>query len=169
MGFTTLLRWILLAGTALAAIQSATAAVPDEPFKPGFVPMNQQGLGKVIRSMSSEVSGSGSQILFVYGGVKMACISDARHNRMRIIAPVTEIKNISAEQRDIMLEANFHLTLDARYAFSDGVLYAAFIHPLSSLHEQELSDAIKQVSQLVQNFGSSYSSGKLSYGGTSRR
>ncbi len=32
-----------------------------------------------------------------------------------------------------MMIANFHTALDARYAISDGVIYAAFIHPLSSL------------------------------------
>lgn len=64
-----------------------------------------------------------------------------------------------------VLEANFHSALDARYATSDGVLYAAFIHPLSPLTEAEVRSAVAQVASLVRSFGTTYSSGELVYGG----
>lgn len=64
-----------------------------------------------------------------------------------------------------VLEANFHSALDARYATSDGVLYAAFIHPLSPLTEAEVRSAVAQVASLVRSFGTTYSSGELAYGG----
>ncbi|NJL83304.1 MAG: hypothetical protein HC890_10765, partial [Chloroflexaceae bacterium] len=56
------------------------------------------------------------------------------------------------------------LTLDARYAVSNGVVFAAFVHPLSTLDERDFLSALRQVSQLVRNFGTSYSSGALSFG-----
>ena len=57
---------------------------------------------------------------FVFDGVPMACISDPVHNRMRIIAPVIDEAKMTDPQRRIVLEANFHATLDARYATSQG-------------------------------------------------
>ena len=62
-----------------------------------------------------------------------------------------------------MLVANFHNALDARYAVSNGNVFAAFLHPLSSLEENDLRSALRQVSQLVANFGTTYSSGGLQF------
>ena len=63
------------------------------------------------------------------------------------------------------MAANFHTALDGRYATSEGVLYAAFIHPLSPLTEEELASALRQVAALARNFGTTYSSDALLYGG----
>jgi len=61
------------------------------------------------------------------------------------------------------MNSNFHLALDARYAVSDDVLYAAFIHPLSSLCKEDFESALKQVYNLVATFGKTYSSGQLEF------
>jgi hypothetical protein len=82
---------------------------------------------------------------------------------MRLITPVRRISELSPEQVPRVLEANFHTTLDARYATSEDILYAAYIHPLSFLSEVELRSAVRQVSNLALSFGSTYSSGELVY------
>ena len=61
------------------------------------------------------------------------------------------------------MEANFHSALDARYAISDGILWAAFIHPLQELTKDQVISAISQVYSTVQTFGTYYSSGELSF------
>ena len=73
-------------------------------------------------------------------------------------------RRLTAEQRSLMLIANFHSALDARYATGRGVVYAAFLHPLSALTEAELHSALRQVAALARNFGTSCSSGELLYG-----
>ncbi len=98
----------------------------------------------------------------------MACISDTLFDRMRLIAPIIEEDQVTEKQKRAMLAANFHTALDARYATSNGVLYAAFIHPLSPLTEEELASAIRQVAALAKNFGTTYSSDELIYGGRSQ-
>ena len=52
---------------------------------------------------------------------------------MRLISPVIADYEQAWSRLRLMLLliSNFHLALDARYAVSDGYLYAAFIHPLS--------------------------------------
>lgn len=109
------------------------------------------------------VDGPGG-VEFTFAGVRMACVSDVAHDRMRIIAPVANHDASTRPLLEVMLIANFHTTLDARYGLSDGVVYAAYLHPLSSLSEDQLTSALRQVASLVRSFGVGFSSGELSYG-----
>ena len=63
-----------------------------------------------------------------------------------------------------MLIANYHSSLDARYAVSQGIVYSAFLHPLSTLADDQLASALRQVAALATTFGSTYSSGELMFG-----
>ena len=67
-----------------------------------------------------------------------------------------------------MLEANFHSALDGRYAISNGMVYAAYIHPLSPLRPEEVRSALRQVAELGKTFGTTYSSGELLFGVSSQ-
>ena len=59
------------------------------------------------------------------------------------------------------MKANFHTALDARYAISDGILWAAFIHPLKELTTEQVKSAITQVYSCARTFGTHYSGGTL--------
>jgi len=102
-------------------------------------------------------------ILFKYLGVKMALLSDEVHDRMRIISPITKYSNLAPNIKDSLMHSNFHLALDARYAVSEDTLYSCFIHPLSSLTQEDLDSALEQVSNLASSFGKTYSSGQLDF------
>ena len=128
-------------------------------------PMTQDAMEKIISSHVDIVEQEKGHIIFNYKNVKMALLSNVQHDRMRIIAPITEYSKLTAEQKDTIMKANFHQALDARYASSNGILYSAYIHPMSSLSQTELEDALKQVATLATTFGTSYSSGSLVFGG----
>lgn len=102
---------------------------------------------------------------FSFHGIPIVCISDAAHDRMRLVSPILKEQDLTEEHRTAILRANFHTALDARYAAGNGVLFSTFIHPLSSLTERDLRSAIRQVATLVATFGSSYSSGELVFPG----
>ena len=53
----------------------------------------------------------------------------------------------------------------ARYALSKGVLYAAYIHPLSKLDEEQIESAVNQEFALKVTFGGDYSGGVLNLDG----
>lgn len=127
--------------------------------------MTQKYMESIVKEMAIKSTGSKGYVEFTYNTVQMYLISDVKHNRMRIITPIQEYKKLSVEQIDAIMEANFHAALDARYAVSKGILYSAFIHPLSDLNELQLQAGIKQVSNLFLTFGTQYSSGTLKYGG----
>ena len=144
-----------------------TAMFGSDALGEGRDAMHQQRLEAVIRGEVTDVRGGHGAMEFEFDGVTMACVSDAAHDRMRIIAPVVAVSDMTAAQRVRVMEANFHTALDARYATSGPLLYAAFLHPLGSLSETELRAALRQVAKLVKTFGGSYSSGDLRYGGPS--
>jgi len=127
--------------------------------------MDQQGMERYVAGRSEVLQHEPGYLLFKFSQVSMAVISDAEHDRMRIIAPVVSYDELDEAAKDAVMEANFRSALDARYAVSNGVLYAAFIHPMVALSEQQLQAAIDQVANLVHTYGSSYSSGQLVYGG----
>jgi hypothetical protein len=103
----------------------------------------------------------GNVAAFHFGGAALLCISDPNADRMRIISPVKRVDETSAEEVLAAMQANFHTALDARYAIWEGVIYAAFIHPLSSLSGEQVVSAIRQVAAARESFGSTYSSGTL--------
>lgn len=127
--------------------------------------MTRPHMEKLLRGIDENARGVPGLLEFSYGGVTMTCISDIEFGRMRIVAPIVSVEELTAEQVAHILEANFHTALDARYATSQGVLYAAFIHPLAPLDEEELASAVRQVATLARTFGNEYSSGELQYGG----
>lgn len=129
--------------------------------------MDQATLEKIIIEHSTSHSGKGGVVEFEFLDINLAVISDKSHDRMRIITPITRYSDMTTGQIDAVMLANFHSALDARYAVSDGLLYSVFIHPMSSLNEGAIVDAMNQVANLALSFGSAYSSGKLLYGESS--
>lgn len=77
---------------------------------------------------------------------------------MRIISPIKVMEAVTTEEVLNCMEANFHSVLDVRYAISDAILWAAFIHPLRELSNQQIEDAVRQVHEAVITFGTTYSS-----------
>ena len=148
------LRFSVLA-LVLSVIGCATAPTP---------PMSQASLAEQIREIAGSAQVSQNVVQFEYKGVSIVCVSDGNHDRMRLIAPIAKVDTLQPAQLDVLLVANFHTTLDARYAVSEGVVYAAFLHPLSTLSRPQLESAIRQVSALFLNFGSTFSSDELIYG-----
>jgi len=131
--------------------------------------MTQDAMEKTIISHVEVITQKKGYVVFMFKKVKMALVSDVKHDRMRIIAPITEYSVLTSEIKDVVMESNFHSALDARYAVSKGVLYSAYIHPMSPLTKQELESALNQVSTLALTFGSTYSSGVLIFNGKAQK
>ena len=102
-------------------------------------------------------------VLFRYLEKKMVLLTNSEFNRMRVISPITEFQSLAPKIKDDLMEANFHSTLDARYAVAEDTLYAAFMHPLSSLTINDFKSALKQVYNLNKNFAKTYSSAQIEF------
>ncbi len=96
-------------------------------------------------------------------------VTDVRNDRMRIISPISKAEGLPPELMKRLMQANFDTALDARYAIARGVVWATFIHPLRALHDRQFISAIGQTVNLAITFGTTFSSGGMSYGGGDSR
>lgn len=127
--------------------------------------MTTEQLGLILADVADNVDGQAGQWQFELNGVSMVLITNDDHDRMRLVAPIIPLSRLTNEQREKMLFANFHTTLDARYAIGtfggQPAVVSMFVHPLSSLMEEDFQSALEQVSRSAQTFGTTYSSGEL--------
>lgn len=126
--------------------------------------MTPDQMGSIIFEVGSDVETGPNFWQFQIEGIFVMCIYDATFDRMRIISPIIETDKMTIAQQFSMLEANFHSALDARYAISEGVVYSAFVHPLSTLNGNDFESAIMQVAILAATYGTEYTSGALTFG-----
>ena len=102
---------------------------------------------------------------FEFEEMLVLVITDESHNRMRIMTPVVELDSMPDDQWQVLMFANFDRALDARFCANGDMLWSAFIHPLAQLDSKQFFNALQQVVTLAKNYGTSYSSGDLAFGG----
>ena len=160
--------WALLFCLAMAialtnfkGINFASVATAQSAPEFTFEPMNVERLDSILRSQINDISAQPGRWQFTLNDFPILVLADSNANRMRIFTPVTSAAELTREQMQKMMLANFHTALDARYAIADGFIVSTFIHPLSTLQERDLLSAINQVSSLATTFGSSYTSGEM--------
>ncbi|MEM9188955.1 MAG: hypothetical protein AAGF12_07250 [Myxococcota bacterium] len=152
--------------TPVTVPSEAVVAEPEPSVAPVEASMmDLETLDRILREEATLVRREANVWEAVVDGVQVAMVTDTRADRMRIVAPVAAEADLTDELRRIILEANFHSALDARYATSGGILYAAYIHPLSPLEEAQFRSALHQVASLKLTFGTTYSSSDLVFGG----
>jgi hypothetical protein len=122
--------------------------------------LNAASLVDAVLEMSPDADVKGHYVMFEHNQVDITLVFDEHADRMRLVAPIVEVSELKDGQLMKMLEANFHTSLDVRYAVSGGKVWAAFLHPLSQLHADHLRDAADQVASATLSFGSSYSAGR---------
>jgi len=123
--------------------------------------MNNAMLDSLFRTHTDSVVGSAGQWEIYLAETTMFCITDERHDRMRIITPVKPVDAATPAEIMDCMEANFHTALDVKYAIADDILWVAFIHPLSPLREDQVIDALAQVRSAYLTFGTLYTSTDL--------
>jgi hypothetical protein len=123
--------------------------------------MDNQKLHKILQTVSDSIDGNDGYWQFKYETTWMLMITDQKNNRMRIILPIVDVKQLNEKYLTNALEANFHSALDVKYAISDGYIWSVFIHPLKELSANQVKDAFKQVYYAAATFGGSYSSTEL--------
>lgn len=149
----------------LLIVWMATANPAEKKEEPKTEePMTNARLEQILKSAEPSTKGGGGQWQMVRDNVPVMILTDESHNRMRVVAPAADVKQVDQQILMKMMEANFSTALDARYAIFKGFVWAAFIHPLDSLRERDLISALRQVTTLVKTTGTSYSSSELQFG-----
>ncbi len=135
------------------------------PFFTNAQQMDLKQMKLVLAKEAVVVKESGNAVEYDFNDLTVYLIADPNANRMRLMAGVVETKDLTKEDLDILMEANFDRALDAKYAISDKVLWAVYAHPLKELQEKQVIDALYQVFSLVKNYGTTYTSTEMIFGG----
>lgn len=163
---------------ALVAVLPLSAFAQDEEESaapPAFVerapgePMTVERLETIIRIFDPEAERNLNSFSFKMPvqdmELNIQVITDPAAGRMRIVIPIVMETSLGPERIKRIMQANFDSALDARYALAQGVLWATFIHPLSSLSDEEFLSGLSQTLNLAATYGSTYSSGLFVFGG----
>lgn len=121
-------------------------------------------MDKIFKKVADSVEGEIGAWEVAYKERIMLVLTDESNNRMRIFTPIASEEEVTQRVFKIMLEANFHSALDAKYSLYNGFIISVFTHPLKELSEKQLIDALSQVAVLANNFGTTYSSTDLIFG-----
>lgn len=144
---------VVLAGLTLGAAQAAETA------------MSNERLGALILRVDENAQGGNGFWQATVAGRTITVITDEKADRMRIISPVAPAESLDPKLMFRMLQANFDTALDARYSIAQGILWSLYLHPLGSLGDEQFLTGIGQVVNLAGSFGTTYSSGGLTFGG----
>jgi hypothetical protein len=156
-----LFRTVLLFLIAVPAIADSPGDQPPRQAEE----MNNLRLQELIEGIGDNVEGRPGYWQFSLQGFPTTVITDEKADRMRVIVPVAAISEVDSDRWLRLMQANFDSALDARYSVAKGVLWSAFIHPLSTLSEQQFVDGLAQTVNLAATYGTTYSSGALIFGG----
>ena len=155
-----LLRILLLTCVSLNAWAENKAGSNQAEGK-----MDNQRMETIIHGLADKPEGRAGYWQFSMDNFQVTVITDEDADRMRIIVPVAKMANIDHGTLRRLMQANFDSALDARYSVARGVLWSAYIHPLSVLSDHQFIDGLAQTVNLAATYGSSYSSGALIFGG----
>ncbi len=116
-----------------------------------------------VTSARQTTGGDGARWDFGLAGAPAYIQTQGNVDRMRIVATIGNPRERKSASLGDFMAANFHTALDARYALSDGMLVAAFLHPLKALGKMELAEGLRQVSLCVRTAGRENASSPLTY------
>lgn len=85
-------------------------------------------------------------------------------DRMRIVAFIAEATGLNVQELGMLLEANYHTALDARYALTDGNLVSVFLHPFEELSVVGFISGLYQVMNCAETCGTTFSGGTMVFG-----
>ncbi len=162
---------VAMAGIGLAKAQQQSDPQPEAPRAaprtdpPGEGTMTLARLTEIVARLDGEAQIRPNGAEFTVEEVSVLLVADPVHNRMRLLAPIKPADDLSEAELRRLAQANFDTALDARYAVARGILWATYIHPLSELHDRQFVAAVGQTVNAAKSYGTTYSSGLLSYRG----
>lgn len=122
-------------------------------------------MDEVIKALDSKATRTGNSWQFTLEERVMLVVTDATAGRMRIITPIALIADLPEDAMQRLMQANFDTALDARYAVAQDLVWGAFLHPLDTLTQRDFASGILQTHSIGETFGTTFSSGAISYGG----
>jgi hypothetical protein len=171
--------WIGLAALIAVPVLAQTGTItppavkPTDPAKPAEKAPEpskeavaaQAMIDTALKKIDKDIKRETNIWQFKLGARQVIVVTDPVAERMRIMVPIGDAGLLSPELLTRLMQANFDSALDARYAIANDILWGTFIHPLTSLDEKGFVSGLAQAVAVADNFGGSFSSGAVVFGG----
>ena len=120
---------------------------------------------EIIVAIDEEALLTANGATFTIDDTTVTLVFDVNADRMRLFSQIRPSDGLSGSQLRRLMQANFDTALDARYAVAQGQLWSTFMHRMSTLTQDDFVSALAQTVTLVKTYGTTYSSGVMSFGG----
>jgi len=153
-----------IAPPPLAGQQEGVPNQLESPF--GFDgEMTGERLGILAQRVDPNAQVAGNGYILKIQDRDLRIVFDENADRMRIITPIIPATNLPDGLLLRLSQANFDSALDARYAIGSGMVWASFVHRLSSLTDEDFISGLAQTAVAAETFGTTFSSGAFVFGG----
>ena len=155
-------RVLILSTAAMLLVNCIAATQPTENVNNK---MSSVRMAEVIQRFDEDAKVATNNIAFKLREREHYLMFDVKADRMRVMTPIIQSVAVPEALYERLMQANFDAVLDSRYAISNDLIWAVFIHKLSTLTEDDLRSGIAQTYTAAETFGSTYTSGAIVYGG----
>ena len=141
---------------------------PEAETEKGDVPETVSAatrLLEIIVTIDEEARLTANGATFEIDETTVTLVFDVNADRMRLLSQIRPSDGLSGSRLRRLMQANFDTALDARYAVAQGQLWSTFMHRMTTLTQDDFVSALAQTVTLVKTYGTTYSSGAMSFGG----
>lgn len=144
--------------------EAAPEAAPETDEVPAPV-LSAARLLEIVTAIDEEARLTGNGATLTIDETAITLVFDVNADRMRLFSQIRPSDGLSGAQLKRLMQANFDTALDARYAVAQGQLWSTFIHRMTTLTQEDFVSALAQTVTLVKTYGTTFSSGAMSFGG----
>ncbi|MEL6665474.1 MAG: hypothetical protein AAFQ24_05005 [Pseudomonadota bacterium] len=119
----------------------------------------------IVTAIDEDARLTANGATFTIDDTMVTLVFDVTADRMRLFSQIRPSDGLSGPQLRRLMQANFDTALDARYAVAQGQLWSTFMHRLTTLTQEDFVSGLAQTVTLVKTFGTTFSSGAMSFGG----
>lgn len=148
--------------------ESKQEPAPDAAPETDEVPAKVEaaaGLLVIVTAIDEDARLTGNGATFTIDETTVTLVFDVNADRMRLFSQIRPGDGLSGPQLRRLMQANFDTALDARYAVAQGQLWSTFMHRMTTLTQEDFVSALAQTVTLVKTYGTTFSSGAMSFGG----
>jgi len=127
--------------------------------------MTAESLKTLLLQFDKEAKDQGNGVQFTLLERDLMMVFDEKADRMRVLTPIANASLLDEALMERMLQANFDAVLDVRYAVANNLVWAVYIHKLSTVTQDDFLSGIAQAVTAAETFGTSYTSGAMVFGG----
>ncbi len=127
--------------------------------------MTPERLVDIILALDPDAAINANGIELTIEDIPVLVVMAPSADRVRAMVPIASVEDVTPEEMNRMMQANFDTALDARYAVAQGRVWGVFIHPLGALERAEFLSSLAQTVNLARTYGTLYSGGAQVFGG----